>query len=198
MSEHRVFRRPASWRPALALTAAVLAIIVSAVPAQAVTVDISIAGFAFSPPSAPMQLAGGEPGYTSPHVHVVWTMNDPGTEHTVTFDDPRLVSSEHLVTGQRYEVVLYTPGTFTYRCTIHPKMTGALVVSPAAAEPTTSPAPAGPSAQGSAALAPSSTSSGPGPWLLLVGIAVAAGTAGAGLALLGRRRRPRPSEPDDR
>ena len=56
-------------------------------------------------------------------------MSDSATEHTVTFDDPRLGSSGRLATGQAHNVVFSNPGTFGYRCTIHPAMTGTVVVT---------------------------------------------------------------------
>lgn len=114
-----------------------VAVLAPASPVAAATADVTAANLAFSPPTVSLKLTGGEAGIAAPHAHVIWTMADADTKHTVTFDDPRLVSSEPLAAGQRHEVVLYSPGTFTYHCTIHPTMTGSLVVTPGPPEPST-------------------------------------------------------------
>jgi plastocyanin len=106
-------------------------------PAAAETAEVTAANLAFAPATVSLKLTGGEAGIAAPHAHVIWTMADPDTKHTVTFDDRGLVSSEPLAAGQRHEVVLYAPGTYTYHCTIHPTMTGSLVVTPGPPEPST-------------------------------------------------------------
>ena len=131
---------PSRRRPVVprAVAAAVLATALVASPAGADTLNVTISGLAFSPASAPVQMVAGEPGFPAAHAHVKWTMADPGTEHTVTFDDPRLTSSARLAPGQAHEVVFSAAGTFPYRCTIHPAMTGTVMVSPPLAAPAAS------------------------------------------------------------
>lgn len=116
-----------------AVLAATIVSVLSAQPAQAETPPVAMRGLAFVPATVAVQQVAGEPGFPEAHGHVVWTNEDPDTVHTVTFDDPRLVSSGRLATGQRHEAVLSLTGSFTYRCTIHPSMTGTLEVAPAAA-----------------------------------------------------------------
>ncbi len=132
-----------SWRRRLlaALCAFGSLSVFHAPPAVAQSGEVTAAGLAFSPPTVSLELTAGEPGFEAAHAHVTWTMADADTQHTVTFDDPKLVSSQPLSAGQRHEVVIYAVGTYPYRCTIHPTMTGSIVVTPAppAAAPVRSP-----------------------------------------------------------
>jgi plastocyanin len=101
-------------------------------PAQAETANVNIINMTFSPQTVQVGATAGEPGFPDLHAHVNWVMSDSATEHTVTFDDPRLGSSGRLATGQAHNVVFPDPGTFAYRCTIHPAMTGTVVITAAA------------------------------------------------------------------
>jgi plastocyanin len=58
---------------------------------------------------------------------VVWT-NEDSDPHTVTTDKTGF-SSQALNTGQSYTHVMTKAGTFTYHCTIHPFMHGAVTVA---------------------------------------------------------------------
>lgn len=59
---------------------------------------------------------------------VQWT-NTGTVPHTVTFgSQPNLTDPSLLAPGETWEVKVDHAGTFPYRCTIHPGMTGALVV----------------------------------------------------------------------
>jgi plastocyanin len=59
---------------------------------------------------------------------VQWT-NTGTVPHTVTFDSqPNLTDPSDLAPGETWEVKLNHAGTFPYRCTIHPGMTGTLIV----------------------------------------------------------------------
>lgn len=180
----------AAWRRLLlcALTGAPVVSALAARPAMAATANVSVTNLAFNPPSVSVAMTGGEPGAEAPHGHVVWTMADPGQEHTVTFDDPRLVSSGRLANGQRHEAIVYTPGTYSYRCTIHPGMTGTFVVTPAAPS-TSSAAPQLP--RSAAPSEPPGGGSGSAAAPVLIGVAVLAAAAGLAWLLL-RRRRPVP------
>lgn len=57
---------------------------------------------------------------------VTWTNNDDST-HTVTADNGAF-DSGYLNQGQTWSYTFTTPGTYTYHCTIHPWMTGTVIV----------------------------------------------------------------------
>jgi plastocyanin len=79
-------------------------------------VAVKISNFAFAPARI----------VVSPGTKVVWT-NEDSDPHTVTTDKPGF-SSQALDTGSRYAEVVRRTGTYTYHCTIHPFMHGAVVV----------------------------------------------------------------------
>ena len=56
---------------------------------------------------------------------VTWTWNSGQTEHNVTFAD---ASSGNKSGGATYSRQFNTPGTFTYQCSLHPGMTGSVLV----------------------------------------------------------------------
>ena len=183
------------WRIAAAANAAILATAVGVAwpaPVRAETVDVTAANLAFAPASVTVGLTGNEPGFPAPHAHVVWTMADAGTQHTVTFDDPKLVSSGPLGAGTEHEVVIAVPGTYAYRCTIHPTMTGTVVVSgqaAAAPAPTTAPAPAPPPASTAAPAPAEAGQRGSSSTAVTIGIGAGLAAGAAGGWLLVRRRR---------
>jgi len=57
---------------------------------------------------------------------VTWVWADTTSQHNVTFNDP-LLSSQTQSSGL-HSVVFQTVGTFNYACTVHPGMTGSIVV----------------------------------------------------------------------
>lgn len=57
---------------------------------------------------------------------LVFTNND-AVGHTATADDGTFDTGV-IQPGQTEEVTLNTPGTYTYHCTLHPNMTGTIVV----------------------------------------------------------------------
>ena len=62
---------------------------------------------------------------------VEWTA--PGTTtHTITFQssDASCLSDVQLNPGASWEVKFTQPGTYAYKCTIHPGMNGTITVSP--------------------------------------------------------------------
>jgi plastocyanin len=67
---------------------------------------------------------------------VTW-LNTSTTTHTVTADDGSFDSGE-LAQNDQFANVFDTPGTYTYHCAIHPKMTGTVIVKAAAATPSPS------------------------------------------------------------
>jgi plastocyanin len=60
---------------------------------------------------------------------ITW-MNSDTTIHTVTADDGSF-NSGNISVGATYTRVFSTAGTFAYHCTLHPEMTGKVVVAAA-------------------------------------------------------------------
>jgi plastocyanin len=59
---------------------------------------------------------------------VTW-INDDGEPHTVTSsDDPRRFRSAALDTGDRFSFTFSEAGTYAYFCSVHPHMTGKIIV----------------------------------------------------------------------
>jgi plastocyanin len=82
--------------------------------AQGATVKIS--NFTFGPPTLTVH-----PGTT-----VTW-INDDDTAHTIMAMD-KSFRSKPLDTGDRFAFTFTKPGEYTYFCTVHPMMTGKVVV----------------------------------------------------------------------
>ena len=80
------------------------------------TVDVKIDNFSFSPPT--ITIAAG--------TTVKWTNRDD-IPHTVVNDDQKF-QSKTLDTDESYTYTFTKPGTYPYFCSIHPKMTGKIVV----------------------------------------------------------------------
>ena len=57
---------------------------------------------------------------------VVWLWADTTSTHNVTFNDP-LLSSATKNSGS-HTITFQSSGTFNYACTVHPGMTGSIVV----------------------------------------------------------------------
>lgn len=77
--------------------------------------EVRIANFAFSPDTITVK-AGTK---------VTWT-NEDSTVHTVSATD---FESGEIKPGQSYSRTFSTPGTYDYRCSIHPSMTGKVIVT---------------------------------------------------------------------
>ena len=106
-----------------AIVAMASTILVGAVAAASPT--IKIVDFAFEPASTTI-LAGDA---------VTW-QNTTGTAHTVTADDGSFDSGQ-LGLDDQFANVFTAPGRYLYHCTIHPAMTGVVIVN--AAKPTVTP-----------------------------------------------------------
>jgi plastocyanin len=84
----------------------------SATPA----VEVNLENFSFSP--ATLKVKAG--------TTVTWTNRDD-IPHTVVADD-RSFKSKVLDTEEKFSFTPTKPGTYPYFCSIHPRMTGTLVV----------------------------------------------------------------------
>jgi len=58
---------------------------------------------------------------------VTWTNHDD-VPHTVTSTDSRFASSPALDTDDHFSYRFTTPGTYAYYCSLHPQMTGWIIV----------------------------------------------------------------------
>jgi len=79
-------------------------------------VEVNIDNFSFSPATITVK-AGAV---------VTWTNRDD-IPHTVVADD-KSFKSKVLDTGDKFTFTATKPGTYSYFCSVHPKMTGKLVV----------------------------------------------------------------------
>jgi len=87
----------------------------SALPARA-TMEVAIDNFAFGPTDLTVAV-----GTT-----VTWANRDD-IPHTVVSTD-KVFKSKVLDTDEKFSYTFNTPGTYPYFCSIHPKMTGKVVV----------------------------------------------------------------------
>lgn len=100
------------------LAAAVLA---AAAPAPApAAATVTIGNFTFGPAALVVR-----PGTT-----VTW-VNGDDTPHTVVAADHKTFRSKVLDTDERFAFTFTQPGTYDYFCSIHPHMTGKIVVKAA-------------------------------------------------------------------
>jgi plastocyanin len=100
--------------------------------AAAATASVTINNFAFTPATTNIN-----PGDT-----VTWSNIHAGVAHTVT-SDTGVWDSGNIATSGTFSRAFPSAGSFPYHCTIHPGMTGMVVVaaaaSPTAAAPTATP-----------------------------------------------------------
>ena len=80
------------------------------------TMEVTIDNFTFGP--AELTVMRG--------TTITWTNRDD-IPHTVTSTD-KVFKSKVLDTDEKFSFTFSTPGTFPYFCSIHPKMTGKVVV----------------------------------------------------------------------
>ena len=80
------------------------------------TIDISAQNFMFSPATITVK-AGAT---------VTWVNRDQ-EPHTI-FNDAGLFRSSALDTNDKFSYTFDKPGTYHYVCTIHPRMTGTIIV----------------------------------------------------------------------
>ena len=94
-------------KPAASLTAPV---------PPAAEVQVTIDNFAFAP--ATITIPAG--------TYIRW-LNKDDTVHTVVSED-KSVRSKALDTNEEFTYTFTKPGTYSYLCSIHPKMTGKVIV----------------------------------------------------------------------
>jgi plastocyanin len=104
------------------LFAAVAAVLVvtlgpGAVQAEPQAVTVRIDNFAFD-----AQVVTIAPGST-----VTW-VNQDDEPHTVVAEDGKSFRSQVLDTGERFSFTFMSAGTWGYFCSVHPHMTGTVVV----------------------------------------------------------------------
>jgi len=80
-------------------------------------VEVEIDNFAFSPQD--LTIAAG--------TTVEWVNRDD-IPHVVVSDDRKTFKSKVLDTDEKFSYTFTKPGTYTYFCSIHPKMTGKVIV----------------------------------------------------------------------
>ena len=81
------------------------------------TAEIKIDNFSFAPQTVTV----------APGTKVTWTNSDD-IPHTVVSDDKTTFKSPALDTDEKFSVTFSKPGTYSYFCSIHPKMTAKIVV----------------------------------------------------------------------
>jgi plastocyanin len=86
-------------------------------PQRVSTTSVALRNIAFSPSA--IQVA--------PAATVQFTNND-GIAHNVTFTDGSIAGATDFSTGSRAVVMPVAPGTYAFHCTIHPVMTGSVLV----------------------------------------------------------------------
>ena len=59
---------------------------------------------------------------------VTWTNRDDIPHTVVSTDDPKTFKSKVLDTDEKFSFTFSKPGTYSYFCSIHPKMTGKVIV----------------------------------------------------------------------
>jgi plastocyanin len=80
--------------------------------------EVKIDNFSFGP--ATLTVAVG--------TTVTWTNRDDIPHTVVSTDDPKTFKSKVLDTDEKFSYTFAKAGTFSYFCSIHPKMTGKIVV----------------------------------------------------------------------
>jgi plastocyanin len=100
----------------MVLALAALPTLEKPITAGSPAVDIKIDNFSFTP--ATLTVKAG--------TQITWTNGDD-IPHTVVSDDQSF-KSKVLDTDEKFTFTASKPGTYTYFCSIHPKMSGKVVV----------------------------------------------------------------------
>jgi plastocyanin len=94
------------------------AVNVPAIAQQAASTEVKIDNFSFAP--ATLTVAVG--------TRVTWTNRDDIPHTVVSTDDPKAFKSKVLDTDEQFSYTFTKAGTYPYFCSVHPKMTGSVVV----------------------------------------------------------------------
>lgn len=86
--------------------------------AAGATAEVKIDNFSFGP--ADLKIAAG--------TTVTWVNHDDIPHTVVSTDEPKLFKSKVLDTDEKFSFTFSKPGTYVYFCSIHPKMTGKVIV----------------------------------------------------------------------
>jgi plastocyanin len=90
----------------------------ASIPGNAARTEVGIANFSFSPRT-----------FTVPAgATVTWTNHD-NVPHVVTSADNQFQKSPVLKAGQSFSYTFATEGTYSYFCSIHPRMRGKIIVN---------------------------------------------------------------------
>ena len=103
-----------------AMAGLVAAFIAAASPALAATIDVKIDNFTFNPQQITVKT-----GDT-----VTWTNHDD-IPHTVT-SKTMVFRSKAMDTDDKFSFTFATPGKYDYFCSLHPHMTGLIVIEASA------------------------------------------------------------------
>ena len=109
-----------SYRPlsgGLAVAAFTLALTAATAAPAAEAAKVTIGNFTFGPAALTVK-----PGTT-----VTW-LNGDDISHTVVADDKKTFRSKVLDSGDSFSFTFTAPGTYAYFCSIHPHMTGKVIV----------------------------------------------------------------------
>jgi len=106
---------------AATLAAAILAAAAPSLPARAADAEVKIDNFTFAPERVTVKA-----GTT-----VTW-VNEDDIPHTVA-SSAKLFKSHALDTDDKYAFMFTAPGVYQYFCSLHPHMTGTIVVEADAA-----------------------------------------------------------------
>src|SRR6201984_3269128 len=90
----------------------------SAKAPQPASAEVKVDNFSFGP--ATLTVAVG--------TTVTWTNRDDIPHTVVSTDDPKAFKSKVLDTDEKFSYTFAKAGTFPYFCSVHPKMTGKVVV----------------------------------------------------------------------
>jgi amicyanin len=86
--------------------------------AASATSEVKIDNFSFGPGTITVAV-----GTT-----VTWTNRDDIPHTVVSTDDPKAFKSKVMDTDEKFSYTFAKPGTYSYFCSVHPKMTGKVVV----------------------------------------------------------------------
>jgi amicyanin len=86
--------------------------------AASATTEVKIDNFSFGPGTITVAV-----GTT-----VTWTNRDDIPHTVVSTNDPKAFKSKVMDTDEKFSYTFAKPGTYPYFCSVHPKMTGKVVV----------------------------------------------------------------------